>query len=69
MRITRALNIIQYRFKNIQSFESITKENVTLDDDTQSINLNGYRIILNHSSSERKSSFFVMFLCLFILYF
>jgi hypothetical protein len=69
MRITRALNILQYRFKNIQSFQSITKENVTLDDDTQSINLNGYRIILNQSSLERKSSFFVVFLCLFILYF
>jgi hypothetical protein len=68
MRITRALHIIQYRFKNIQSFESITRKNVTLDDDTKSVDLNGYRIILNHSSLDKNSSFFVIFLCLLSIY-
>jgi len=67
MRIARALRIIQYRFKNIQSFEPITKANVTLDDDIQSVNLNGYRIILNHSSLRMSSSFLIVF-CLLSIY-
>ena len=51
MRIDHALNIIQYRFKNIKSFEPMTKLNVTFGDDTLAVDLNGYRIVLNHSSS------------------
>ncbi|UJR15751.1 hypothetical protein I4U23_002686 [Adineta vaga] len=38
-RIRHALNIIQYRFKHIYSFEPMTRHNVTLDDDTKSIDL------------------------------
>jgi len=67
MRITRALNLIKYRFRNIHSFEPIIKENVTLDDDTQSVNLNGYRIVLNHSSITI-SSFVLILLCLLSIY-
>jgi hypothetical protein len=68
MRITRALNIIQYRFKNIKSFEPIMKENVTFDDDIQSMNLTGYRIVLNHSSSLRLLSFWLLLVCLLSIY-
>ncbi len=67
MRITRALNIIQSRFRNIHSFEPIIKQNVTLDDDIQSINLNGYRIVLNHSSL-RLSSFVLILFCVLSIY-
>jgi hypothetical protein len=67
MRITRALNLIKYRFRNIHSFEPIIKENVTLDDDIQLVNLNGYRIILNHSSIMI-SSFVLILLCLLSIY-
>ncbi|CAF3911972.1 unnamed protein product [Rotaria magnacalcarata] len=67
MRIKRALKKIQYRFKNIKSFEPMKKFNVTLDDDTQLIHLNGYRIVLNHSSSTLSSNF-VIFLCLLSIY-
>ncbi|CAF2402105.1 unnamed protein product [Rotaria sp. Silwood2] len=68
MRITRALDIIQNRFKNIKSFEPMTKFNVTLDDDIQLVNLNGYRIVLNHSSSSMLSSCFLMLLSLLSIY-
>jgi hypothetical protein len=67
MRITRALHIIQYRFKNIHSFKPIIKENVTLDDHTELINLNGYRIILNHSSLKLSSIILILF-CLLSIY-
>ncbi len=67
MRIARALNLIKYRFKNIHSFEPIIKENVTLDDDTESVNLNGYRIVLNHSSIMI-SSFVLILFCLLSIY-
>jgi hypothetical protein len=67
MRITRVLNIIQYRFKNIHSFETITKENVALDDDRQTINLTGYRILLNHSSLKFSSIVLILF-CLLSIY-
>jgi hypothetical protein len=67
MRITRALNIIQSRFRNIHSFEPIVRENVTLDDERQSIHLNGFRIVLNHSSLKL-SSFFLVLFCLLSIY-
>jgi hypothetical protein len=67
MRITRALNIIQSRFRNIHSFEPIVRENVTLDDERQSIHLNGYRIVLNRSSLKL-SSFFLVLFCLLSIY-
>ncbi|CAF1028800.1 unnamed protein product [Adineta steineri] len=60
LRITHALHIIQNRFKNIHSFEPMTKQNITLDDETQLVNLNGYRIILNHTSLTLPSFFIDM---------
>lgn len=67
-RIKRALNLIQYRFKDIHSFESITRHNMTFDDDTRMTNLNGYRIVLNHSSLKIPSVL-LLCVCLLIIYF
>ena len=67
-RIKRALNLIQYRFKDIHSYEPITRHNVSFDDDTRMMDLNGYRIVLNHSSYQY-SSVLLLCLCLLIIYF
>ncbi|CAF0906631.1 unnamed protein product [Adineta ricciae] len=64
IRINHAFHVLQYRFKHIQSFEPMTRYNVTLDDDIQPINLHGYRILLNHCSSAVLSIFFIWFSCL-----
>ncbi len=67
MRIQHALHRIQSRFRTIRSFEPMTRENVTLDDDTHSINLTGYRIVFNRSSPKLFSSF-LLFICLLAIY-
>jgi len=67
MRIKHALNLIQYRFRNIHSFEPIIRHNVTLEDDTQLVNLNGYRIVLNHSSIKFSSAILLL-ICLLSIY-
>lgn len=67
MQIKRALNLIQTRFRNIRSFEPLIRENVTLDDDQQSLNLSGYRIVLNHSTIPYSSLVLILF-CLLNIY-
>ena len=64
IRINHAFRVLQYRFKDIQSFQPMTRYNVTLDDDIQPIDLHGYRILLNHCPSEISSIFFILFSCL-----
>ena len=67
MRIKHALHLIQYRFRNIHSFTPMTRHNVTLEDDTQSVDLKGYRIVLNHSL-RKSSSVVLLFICLLSIY-
>jgi hypothetical protein len=64
MRINRALAALQHRFKDIRSFEPMLMPNVTLDD-KQLVNLTGYRIVLNRSSSRQSSLFLVVFVQIF----
>lgn len=68
MRINRALATLQHRFKNIRSFEPMIMPNVSLDG-KQLVNLNGYRIVLNQSSSRQSSLFLVLLVQILNIYF